>query len=155
MGFREIAMIVVSLILVGILGLAVAPSITASGDATKGAIVVNEIEAIVAAANMYAVNTNQDGDITGLTAESVSKFIPNLQVNSMTARLKSKVFSNELEYMIDQWGLPDGKSAIRIYTYGATEAYNSREHIKSFFVNKYGASNWTDRGNDFTILIPR
>jgi hypothetical protein len=151
LGYKEIIAVIVSLILGGILALTTSPSISASAEATKGQMVFNEIEAIAAAANLYAINKNQTGSLEGLTAITLSPYIPSMKLNPSNlpyGRLVSKMHKN-LEYHVMHEG-----NRIKISA-DATPIYYSRQTIKDACIRKYGSSNWLDEGNAFTVFIVR
>lgn len=148
MGFREIALIAVALILALILGLAVSPSITASADATKASIVSNEIASIASASKMWMVDNSTTASLTGLNAVAIAKHIPNLTLVEWSGEpyFVSKVSPN-LHYVIRQ----DSTTDIRVITIGMASIYPSHDIIYSQLVNVYGSSKVIKDGNEFVI----
>ncbi|MCK9373616.1 MAG: hypothetical protein M0P91_10485 [Sulfuricurvum sp.] len=150
MGFREIALIAVALILVLILGFAIAPSITASGDATKASIVSNEIASIESASRMWMIDHSATAALTGLSAVTVAKYIPNLTlvVWSGEPYFVSKA-SPSLHYVIRQ----DHTTDIRVITIGMASIYSSHDMIYSQLVKIHGISKVVKDGNEFVVNV--
>ncbi len=142
MGFREIAMIVVSLILVGILGLAVAPSITASGDATKTSVVGSEIETVAKASKMWMTNNSIRGDFTGITAEAISGTLSTMSVagSGSSSKLISKVISS-INYEISSTTTNSTDDSVQITISGLTAISGAEASLKTTLTNIYGVLN--------------
>ena len=154
MAFREIAMIVVSLILVGILGLSVAPSITASGDATKTSVVASEFETIIKTSKMWMTNNSIAGDFTGINAASMSNILPTVavEISGATSAFVSKVDSN-IKYKIISATTSSTNDSIEITISGLTSIADIEAALKTSLSNMYGSANITDSVVNDGILI--
>jgi hypothetical protein len=152
MGFKEIAMIVVSLILGGILALNVAPSISASGDATKTSVVNSEFESVTSAARMWMANISTTGTFTGITAQAMSANIPNLVLNGTgaTSKLESKVLST-ITYGVAAGGTGDNSVVITIS--GLSGVTGAEASLATSLIAKYGTESVTNTTADDGIIV--
>ncbi len=142
MGFREIAMIVVSLILVGILGLAVAPSITASGDATKTSVVASEFDSVLSASKMWMANNSTAGNFNGVTAQAMSAQIPNLTASGSgaTSTLVSKV-NTSITYQIASATTTSTDDSVQITISGLTAISGAEASLATSLATKGTVTN--------------
>lgn len=154
MGFREIAMIVVALILGGILALNVAPSISASGDATKASMLNSEFESIASASKMWMANNSTTGNFTGINAEEVSDTIPNLVLSGTgaTSSLTSKL-TGDISYSIASGTSSSTDDSVVLTVNGLDNINKAEASVKNALVAKYGASNVTDTDAADGILV--
>ncbi len=97
MAKSEILMWVAGIMMMIILGLAVGPTITKSGNTAKTAVINNEISAIKNAAILWVGQNSSDGTYAGITAAGIQEFLPSLALD--TGKLVSKT-SNSVKYAI-------------------------------------------------------
>ena len=97
MAKSEILMWVAGIMMMIILGLAVGPTITKSGNTAKTAVINNEISAIKNAAILWVGQNSSDGTYAGITAAGIQEFLPSLGLD--TGKLVSKT-SNSVKYAI-------------------------------------------------------
>lgn len=101
MAKSEILMWVAGILMMIILGLAVAPTITKSGDTSKIAIINSEIENIRKASNLWVGQNSTDFALTYYCNfnANVAKDFVNLEFDSANNRLTSKA-NNNIKYEI-------------------------------------------------------
>ena len=88
MAKSEILMWVAGIMMMIILGLAVAPTISKSGDTAKIAVINSELNSIRNASIIYLAKS-PTGTFTGITATEVQSYLPGL--NLASTKLQSKV----------------------------------------------------------------
>jgi hypothetical protein len=155
MGFKEIAMIVVSLILAGILALNIAPSISASGNATKASVLNSEIESIAGAGKMWMANNSSTGTFTGINAEAMTSTIPALTMTGTgaTSKFTSKVL-NTIEYTIASATTTSADDSIQITVVNLDDISTAEATMASALTAKYGATAVTNTSTtDGTIIV--
>jgi hypothetical protein len=150
MGFREIAMIIVSLILGGILALNVAPSISASGDATKTSMLNGEFESINSAAKMWMSNNSTTGTFNGLTPTAMTNTIPNLTITAL--KFTSKV-NSAVNYDVASATTTSTDDSALITINGLNTTTGAEAALKTSFTTKYGAAAITDTVTTDGILV--
>lgn len=154
MGFKEIAMIVVSLILGAILALNVAPSISASGDATKTSVLNSEFESVVGAAKMWMATSSTSGNFNGITVAKMRSNIPNLDVDNETTPTKfvSKI-DPSISYAIAASTTTGTDDSVTVTWSGLDKVSGAEASLKATLASKYGSSNVTDAAATDGILV--
>ncbi len=154
MGFKEIAMIVVALILAGILGLSVAPSISASGVATTTSMLNSEFESVISAGKLWVVNNSGVANFNGITSQGISGNIPNLTRvgTGATSTLSSKVKSG-ISYQLASGQTTAADDSIVVTISGLSIVTNAETNLKTTIANKYGLSAITDTTAGDGVLI--
>ena len=100
MAKSEILMWVAGIMMMIILGLAVGPTITKSGNTAKTAVINNEISAIKNAAILWVGQHSSDGTYAGITVEGIQEFLPSLALADTNTTLVSKT-SNNVKYVVN------------------------------------------------------
>ncbi|MFA6395668.1 MAG: hypothetical protein WCW84_06840 [Sulfurimonas sp.] len=142
MGFKEIAMIVVGLILAGILALAIAPSISASGDSTKASVLNSELESVASAGKMWMVNNTTSGTFTGINAVAMANNLPNLVATGTgaTSIFTSKVVG-AITYTVVAATSGSTDDSMKITMTGLTGGSAIETSIKNALIAKYLTGN--------------
>lgn len=92
MGMKELAIIIVSLILGAILLLNMGPSFNKSGDAVKASVMTGEVSNIIASSRMWIASNSTDGTYTGLTMEKLQQsYFPSFLLSADKLYLSSRV----------------------------------------------------------------
>lgn len=89
MAKSDIAMWVVSFIILVLVGLAVTPSLTSSGTTARIAVINSEIGTIRNASMLWVAQNSPNGDFTGISATGVATQLPALTL--ATNKFQSKV----------------------------------------------------------------
>lgn len=82
MAKSDIAMWVVSFIILVLVGLAVTPSLTSSGTTARIAVINSEIGTIRNASMLWVAQNSPNGDFTGISATGVATQLPGLTLSS-------------------------------------------------------------------------
>jgi hypothetical protein len=105
MGMKELAIIIISLILGAILLLNMGPSFNKSGDAVKASVMTGEVSNIVASSRMWVASNSADGTYTGLTMEKLQQdYFKSFTLSADKLTMSSKVEGN-YKLSIDASGL--------------------------------------------------
>lgn len=137
MGWKEIIMIIIAMILAGILALNNAPSISASGAAAKTSVLSSETSSVVAAAKLWMANNSTTGVFTGITPTAMSSTIPNLTVTG--GKLVSKINSG-ITYDVTPMSASGTDDSILVTISGLGAVAGAEAALTTDFNNIYGAS---------------
>lgn len=92
MAKSEILMWVAGIMMMIILGLAVAPTVTKSGDTARIAVVNSELGTIRNTAMLWVAQNSPDGTFSGITSTNISTYLPGLDL--VGGKLVSKANSS-------------------------------------------------------------
>lgn len=148
MGFREIAMIVVAIILGGILTLSIAPSMSASGNAVRAGVLNGEVETVAASAKMWMAN-NTAGTFNGISATAIGTGVP-LTVTG--GKYVSKA-AGGVTYEVAAATSTSTDDSFTITVEGLSSVSGAEAAMKSMLIGKYDTGNVTDTVATDGILV--
>lgn len=134
-GFREIALLVVGIILGSIAVLGVAPSVSASGSAVKAGVLNGEVETVAAGARLWMVNNGTT--FAGINPETMGAVIPLVVSGTGSSSVYTSKVVNTVTYSVAAATSSSANDSFEITISNLDDVSGAEASMKSMLTSKY------------------